>query len=68
MNSFWFCPARGETNSNEGLRSVWLPPGIPEETRRGSLVDYEQLRLKGSETRKLRNRSIQVKTPLTEAG
>lgn len=53
MNSSWFCPARGERNSNEGLRSVWLPPDIPEETLRGCLVDYEQLQLKGSETRKL---------------
>lgn len=67
MNSSWFCPARGERNSNEGLRSVWLPPDIPEETLRGCLVDYEQLQLKGSERRKiekkkrkLRDRFIQV--------
>lgn len=53
MSSFWFCLARGERNSNEGLRSAWLPPGIPEETLRGCLVDYEQLRLKDSERRKL---------------
>lgn len=64
-NSSWFCPARGERNSNGGLRSVWLPQGIPEETLRGCLVDYEQLRLKGSERRKLCDRSIQVNSDTT---
>ena len=53
VNSCWFCPARGETNSSEDLRSVWLPPGIPEETQLGRQVDYERLRLKGSEMKKL---------------
>lgn len=55
VNSCWFCPVRRETNSSEDLRSVWLPPGILEETQLGRLVDYERLRLKGSEIKKSYN-------------
>lgn len=54
VSSCWFCSAHGEMNSNEDLHSVWQPPGILEETRLGRLVDYERLRLKGSETKQNR--------------